>query len=182
MLNLRELIVTQNELRNPGQVLEMMQWIQKGGRWTQDVLCAWCDQHHLEHGRSLIQLTEFEDGQLFVQDGHHRLVATYAGGRYELDENEYQITKWHYKDYREINFATEWFTPFCPLTEVRLPNLAAFKAQVRQLLQVEAVEFIRSHKHLYAVPRQVTTVADLCRANAKSAFTENTPPEAKQKQ
>jgi hypothetical protein len=46
-----------------------------------------------------IELSILEDGQIQVEDGHHRLVAYYLAGRKHLKDYEYNLlpleTKWH---------------------------------------------------------------------------------------
>lgn len=40
-----------------------------------------------------IELAQFEDGSIQLEDGHHRLMAYYLSGRTSLHSNEYILTQ-----------------------------------------------------------------------------------------
>lgn len=141
-MDTRSLIVTQHELRQ--DLNAMKKWVLDGGRWGN------------------IQISRFEDGLLYIHDGHHRTAATFLAGRSLLYPEEYRITDWTYKDYLDINFDAHWVTPYDPRTECRLPDIASFKDHVLGILdREEAIEYIKTHKHLYAESRKFNGVHQL---------------------
>lgn len=79
-----------------------------------------------------IQLTQFEDGCVYIHDGHHRCVATFLGGRHELRADEYELGYWKYNEYLEINPANRWFTPFDPRSHFRIADILAFKTEAER--------------------------------------------------
>ncbi len=143
----------------------MTQFVRNGGYWTIDVIREWCKTKTTDRVGHLIQLSLFEDNQLYIQDGHHRIASTFAGGRKELRHDEFEVSLWRYSDYLEINPALDWFTPFDPRTEIRLPDIASFKNKARDLFVIdeqEAIKFIRNNKSLYAVPRKIFGIVEMC--------------------
>jgi len=172
MLKLETLQVTQ-DLRDYDQIDPMVAHVQSGGLFTTDVLEGFAKEQGLKTS-PLIQISEFEDGQQFIHDGHHRTVSIWLGGRNHIDDNEYEIKKWKYQDYLDIVFLKPdgkwlgWVTPYDPRTEVRMPDIADFKKCVHDLFYNEkaggeatARNFIENNQMMYAKPRVIKTVPSL---------------------
>ena len=131
------------------------------------------DEHESVEGRKnfsgsrLISITEFEDYQLFIHDGHHRAGSILVAGRDYLRGDEYTITKMRYTQYDEINFDVNFVTPFVPSLEVRLSNFADFKNTAVRLFRNDephrAVWYIRNNRHLYCKTRTIESVSELVR-------------------
>ena len=110
----------------------------------------------------LISLTRFEDGKVFIHDGHHRCAAILQGGRDHLHEQEYIITDMKYAQYDEINLDAGFVTPFVPTHEIRLSDFSEFKDQATGFSEPnDAVFYIRNHRHLYCKKREISTVKEI---------------------
>ena len=72
-MDITKLFVSQRKLRQPGQILALVEAIQNG-----DYIPP-------------IRLSESEDGTVQVDDGHHRIVAYWLGDRTELERHEYTL-------------------------------------------------------------------------------------------
>jgi hypothetical protein len=152
MINVSELYVTQNGLRNLTQLEKMTHYVSDGGFFTQN-----CLSKNLSRGRvsPLIEITLFEDGKHFIHDGHHRSASIVLGGRDFLDSTEYRIRNFNYEHYLEINLSASWMTPFDPRVEVRLANIFEYKTNVNALINEgssndDIFKYITENKHLYA--------------------------------
>jgi len=114
---------------------------------------------------SLIKIAQFEDGALYVRDGHHRVVAVYLGGRDFLHSDEYVIQQFTYKQFTEINLDVGWVTPLDPRTEARLPELSQWKQDVRRFQEVRILEnvedYIERNRWRYATPKVYHNVPDM---------------------
>jgi hypothetical protein len=154
-LNFHKIMVTQCRLRRPEQLDGMIDYVKNGGRWQGILLCGFMDR-------------------FFLDDGHHRTVATLLSGRDFFYDEEYVIGKWTYEDYLHLNIEKGWLTPFDPLHETRLPDLAEYKKKVA----AKEIDFPtyseRDHpgsftnfikttkfKNLYCEPRQFFGVDEL---------------------
>lgn len=150
MIKIDSLIPTQAGLRNLTKLMGMTDAVRSGKVFNDS---------------KPIDLSRFEDGQIYVHNGHHRVVACLMGERLELADDEYKITEWKYARYLEINFEVHFVTPFDPLTEVRKANFKGFweaVADVRiQQGEDEARLFIHRHRYLYCQPRNVWSVRDV---------------------
>lgn len=165
-LNFKDIWVTQDGLRNVAQLPDMVEFAVMGGRFDRKSLDQWKTLHPEFHSGDLIRLVQFEDGKLFVADGHHRMVALSLARRGWLYDNEYFISEWRYEDYLSINFEVKWVTPFDPRTHIRRPDYFEFKKKVYELRaesEEEATQFIRSNLDLYAIERSVFTIDDIAR-------------------
>lgn len=144
------LIPTQAGLRNLTKLVGMAELVRNG--------------HVFNDGRP-IDLSRFEDGQIYVHNGHHRVVACLMGERLELEDDEYKITDWKYAKYLEVNFDAHFVTPFDPLTEVRKADFKGFWEAVAYVQihqgEDEARMFIHRHRYLYCQPRNVWRVRDV---------------------
>jgi hypothetical protein len=106
----------------------MTKFVDKGGIFDSSSLTK-----HNPLRTSLISLNRFEDGQLYIQDGHHRIVGIYLDHRDFLYPSEYFIEYWSYDDYLELNESSlkrDWLTPFDPRTEIRNPEFHSYKKLV----------------------------------------------------
>lgn len=166
MIKISELGITQQKLRNVVQLSEMIQFVKMGGVFTTDSIAA----YHLKTEGSdgyvdLIEIVRFEDGRLFLRNGHHRAVAIFLAGRDKILDGEYHITDWKYSDFEDINLVRGWVTPFNVRTEVRLPDLAQFKDLVRrtysELGRDAAIRLIHEKQKLYCEGKQVEGIAAL---------------------
>ena len=128
----------------------MMEFVAKGGIYSREGLVG-----HNPKRTSLIALSRFEDGQLYVRDGFHRLASIILGGRKYLFEMEYFIEDMTYARYINLNLGVNWFTPFDPRIEVRIADFFSFKDRVLTMRNAgdDPTSFILRNKHLYAVPR-----------------------------
>jgi len=77
------------------------------------------------------------ENQLYIWDGHHRVIAIYLGGRSEIYPEEYCILNITFELTKKVNFETGYVTPFDPQTEIRLAEFGLFKQQVHDMLHVE---------------------------------------------
>lgn len=107
---------------------------------------------------SPVKVGRFEDGRLFVLDGHHGLELLGRQGVTALEPGrDYTVRDWTYADFDAINHVAGWVTPFDPRTHVRLPQLLPYKKFVhelsRHLPQSELEAFIRRHPEAYLAPR-----------------------------
>lgn len=165
-LNFKDIWVTQDGLRNSAQLPSMVEFAVCGGIFDRKSMEHWKKMHPEAHLGELIRIVRFEDGRMFVADGHHRMVALSLARRHWLYESEYYISEWRYEDYLSINFDVKWVTPFDPRTHIRLPDYFEFKKRVYELRatsEQDATEFIRSNLDLYAIPRNVHTIEDIAK-------------------
>lgn len=167
-LHIDLLIPTQKEVRNCAQIDAMKVFVENGGVFDRKSLDQFAEVRGTK-ASPLIQITEFEDGQTYIHDGHHRLIAIYRAGREWLRYDEYEIKSWKYGDYQEINLDEGWMTPFDPRNEVRKADLAEWKRIVadNRILVGETspsfpergldidllVDYIRENKQKYAESR-----------------------------
>lgn len=169
-MNIRNLIIMQQSLRELDQIENMIQFVKDGGFWTQDALKSYAEKHN-KHDYGLIYITRFPDGAEMIHDGHHRTVATYLAGRYILREDEYLICNWTYDAYNDIWFDRGYVTPHDPRTEVRLSNFKAFKEKAIMLSkqnEAQAKQFVLDNRHLFMEPRVMRTVEELTEAYLES--------------
>lgn len=174
MLSIDRLLVTQQKIRNLDQVVEMIEYVRKGGLFTLDAL-----EQHKSRGRvsPLIEVTEFtDDGAMYLHDGHHRVVSIALGGRDYLAEGEYRIRTYKYADYTKANLNAHWFTPFDPRTELRLSDMTDYKRLIQELTEVstseeEILSFIETNKNLYSEPRSnIVTLMDFAASTGSNLF------------
>ena len=155
VLDLGSLRVTQIHLRNDAQMTGLIEHIASGGNM-------------LELEGDVPQVVRFEDGEIFLRDGHHRCVASLAAGRTELMPTEYELEEWEYSAWAAPNFETGFITPYDPRTAIRLHDLTdhreAVAAALRDSGAAAAAEYIATHPEGYlAVGGRVgrDTVSDL---------------------
>jgi hypothetical protein len=113
-----------------------------------------------------LAISRFEDGKLFVHNGHHRIAALIVAKMTHLAADAYTITNWTYADYLEINWTCRYLTPFDPRTESRVADLATFRRAVENLFlfgaSLPTIEtFIRTQTQLYKCPRRLRSFTEL---------------------
>lgn len=122
-MDIRQLKLTQDGFRlKRDELLKMAEFVKGGGIFDKASLAA-----HNPDRTSLIAINRFEDGDLYVRDGMHRLAAIHLGGRQELMPEEFFIEEYSYALYLEVNLAENWVTPFDPRIHVRVPEFFGFK-------------------------------------------------------
>lgn len=162
-MKIDQLMVTHNHLRHKENLHEMVQYVANGGLWTAEFLKKFSESKGLSRVSPLIQLSRFEDGVVYLHDGHHRAVSTFLAGRYTLDPAEYQITEWTYPEYLEISHANGWYTPFDPRIHTRTPDFAKFKKQAKEKFLIDPIEaekWILDNQNLYREPRKYKFVSE----------------------
>jgi hypothetical protein len=162
MVLLNELIVTHNRLRHPKDIERMVEFVSIGGYYTESMLGQFAKNESLSRVSPLIQIARFEDGKMYVHDGHHRAVSCWLAGRQEMPHDEYQITDWTYQQYLEISHENGWYTPFDPRIHVRTPDFNKFKKEARQrFLESDHSQWINENVHLFREDRKIITVEEL---------------------
>lgn len=160
MLDIGLLIPTQNSLRHEHQVDQMIEFVSGGGFFTAETLCKHLQSCGKDRPPQLIAVNRFEDGELFLRDGHHRCGSIWLGGRFALREDEYVIEEYTYDQYMEINHDLGWLTPFDPRVEVRRGNFCPFRTEALRISKEQGREaaevYIRSNRDLYLVDRAVS--------------------------
>jgi len=163
ILSLNNIGITQQELRNLEQIPGMVALVQKGGFFTAPIIELFAGE-----SAPLIEIALFEDGNMFVRNGHHRCVATFIGGRNWLRGDEFVTKEWKYADFEDINFMDNqgngWVTPLNVRREIRVANLAPFKDEVRKRFRENkeaAVEFILSHRENYVRMKEYEGIPNL---------------------
>jgi hypothetical protein len=169
MLGIDTLTVTHNELRSGLAVHAMATYVRDGGVYDKAALARYARTCLLEGPSPSIQIARFEDGRLFIHDGHHRVVSCLLGGRHVLYDEEFEIAECVYEKYMTFCLEKGWYTPFDPRTQVRVPDLTAFKSEVmrryaRDEPPARIIEWILRNSHLYQEPRRIRSVSELAHA------------------
>lgn len=152
MIKIKDLKITQYGLRNRGQLQGMIDFVRGGGCFNKQSLLI---------PGPLVQLAVFEDGEVYIADGHHRIAAMIMAGREEMFDEEYTTVNWKYSEYTDINLNCGWVTPFDPRVELRIADYAEYKADISKVSLFEAKEFIRTNKAMYVVPKKISTISEL---------------------
>lgn len=167
-MRIKDLYVTQEKLRNVGQLPDMIRFAR----------CSFFSVENLlevkGHTKQRIVINKFPNGDLFIMDGHHRITSIYLAGRTYLRKEEYELRHWGIDEYVGILLKENWITPFNPYTDVRVDDLAPFKQQVKELMTyaraTEICKFIVSNRKAFRARRQFWTVMDLAnRYNPEAA-------------
>lgn len=157
-MKVSDLRVTQSSIRNPVRVGEMVEFVRNGGVFTLDHVAEF---HQGEGVFPLISISRFPDGSVYVHDGHHRTLSAHIAGRDWLLPEEYTVRDWDSLDrYNEVNLSAGWVTPLDLESEVRVPDVYAFKSAVLSMDPADAVAYIAGNRHLYSVPRTAFTVPE----------------------
>lgn len=164
-LDISDLLVTQNGLRDSKQIKQMTDFVKSDGMFDEDTLGSYAIRNGLRIA-PLIEIARFEDGTLAIHNGHHRACSIYLGRKHHrLYVDEYFVKEWKYSDYTDI-VLPYWITPFDVKTEVRVADLANWKKQVREFYKTDGeartIEFINQNKSQFCEARTVIyTVGDL---------------------
>lgn len=145
MIKLTSLIPTQSGLRDDRLTKRMTEFVDAGGIFDYQSLISYNQANKTNRGSSLITLNQFEDGAIYIQDGHHRVVGIYLDHRDFLYPEEYRLENWTYAQYAELtvnSISVGWLTPFNPLIEVRHPEFHNYKQSVPTDPN-EALEYIK---------------------------------------
>ena len=172
-----ELVPTQDYIRNEKQIPGMVEHVGSDGIFSMESIEAHCADNAIPH--ALMRIVQFEDGALFLSDGHHRAIGILEGGRNELHPDEFFVERWKYQDYNDIVFTYPdgkwmgWITPHDPWQEVRLPELGKFKFEVQRIWKDDgpesATQYINENRHLYCKKRTVNSIAQLVGSYVASA-------------
>jgi hypothetical protein len=112
-----------------------------------------------------IDLNIFEDGEIYIHNGHHRAVSLWVAERGYLSVDEFRYTEYTYKEYDEINWDGWYITPFNVKTDVRLSDFKEFRYKVMRLYWSQspkhAEHYIRTNKLRYSAPRMLRTLTEL---------------------
>ena len=103
-MKLKDLVVTQESLRNEQQICAMIEFIKDGGKFSENTLEKFARDEDLGRVSPLMQLSLFEDGVYYLHDGHHRAISIFLAGREKLFLDEYEVTEWTYQDYLDVVF------------------------------------------------------------------------------
>jgi hypothetical protein len=176
-MRLDNVLVTQEDARNLTQIPGMIEFVKSGGSFNRATLDAWAAGHGLNPS-PLIKISVFEDGQVYLHDGHHRAVSIWCAGREFLQPEEFEVRHWQYSAYTEIAFIDEegyhgrkkgdwmgWVTPFDIATEMRLPDIKEFKDHVKDIYYKQspqhAIHYILTNSRLYKRPREIFYLPEL---------------------
>ena len=101
-IELSELIHTQEALRKPEIIPELIRFIEAGGFF------------HSTKRRERIQLSlcTAKGRKIYIHNGHHRLLALYLSGHRELQESERILIDWNYDKYMEFSPETGFVAIF----------------------------------------------------------------------
>lgn len=163
-MKISKLRVTQCGLRNVQQIKRMTKFVLGDGRFNEESLDAYFVANPTSYKSPIISIARFPDGELFIADGHHRIMAIKIAGREFLYEDEFQVKDWSYEEYKEINFEENWVTPFDPRTHFRYPDFLQFKNAVKEQLVISkeaATAYILAHKDEYMEKKRYEDIVSL---------------------
>lgn len=161
---LKDLIVTQSMLRNCQNLNQMVQFVNVGGFWNKTNLELYALKNSTRIS-PLIAISKFEDGNAYIHDGHHRVVATCLAGREYLRKDEFVVLNWKYEEYLEIAPENNWYTPFDPRIHIRNFDISEFKKEAKMMFEQDAskaVDWILNHVSNFRSERNIWTVDQLC--------------------
>ncbi len=165
-IEVADLIVTQNGLRFP--IDELIVQVESGIAFDDDILQSFGMTYQEGRISPRIQLSQFEDGKIYIHDGHHRCTAICVAGRKFLYRAEYELKEWTYRDYYEPAYHNNWYLPFDPRTEVRHANLNYAKAYVQGRVSdikngfwepKQLQDFLLRNSNLYKIDREKAGVS-----------------------
>jgi len=165
---IENLIATHNELRNHSSIDAMVSFVEKGGFFTKNALKEFAVKNKTNRVSPLVQISKFEDKVEYVHDGHHRVVSCWLAGRFILDPSECELGNWTYQRYMTPNIETNWFTPFDPRTQARIPDFSIFKHEaMRRKVSGEnheqIITWILENTDLYRTKKKLNTIEELSR-------------------
>jgi len=156
-VSISNLVCTQLGIRNFLLLPSMIDFVKTGGIFSSTELTNYALRHDNKKNHRLMQVIRFGDDQLYLNDGHHRIIAMILGGRNQLKKEEYCILDTTYEFASTPQFPHSFYTPYDPRIEMRLPNLENFKDTVSKFLNEgkldKALEFIYQNRHMYVSKR-----------------------------
>jgi hypothetical protein len=170
VIDIGNIWITQDVIRDPTQLRAMISHVMNGGRWAVEDLRRFNALSGRRDER-VVYVSRFPDGLEMIHDGHHRATATYMAGRRTLDDDEYEVVDWRYEEYTTVNWTKGFVTPLEPRTEVRRYDFYPWKVEVMRLAEIDraaAMRKIDSERHLYCRPRVIKTIAELAWSFAHS--------------
>lgn len=183
-LDISSLVVSQDGVHTASQIPAMIEHVQNGGVFNRALLDDWaylCNKQPAP----LVKITFFPDGLKLIQDGHHRIMSIYMGGRDHILPEEFVTEEWDYSNYLGVNPVRKWVTPYDPRLEVRLPDFKKYKELALEVYQASLekdvfdgwpkdkadhfarkalLNFAHENSDLYRKPRNVHTIMDLVEA------------------
>lgn len=163
MIYIKDLTITQHNIRSYSHLHSMVDFARNGGFFTQDIIDNYVFRNLNHSKQRLIQISKFEDGRMYITDGHHRALAIYlSGNRDFIDSPEYDLNTWRYEHFKEINPESGWVTPFDPRVEVRLPELSVFRGEIKaKENNYEKIKYIVNSERLFKETRMIWSVSEL---------------------
>lgn len=155
MISISTLNVTQSYIRDPSQIRGMIEYL-------------WEHSNFSDLERKIV-IKEFDDGELYIHDGHHRILALYMAFSWDarLHEDEFILKSFKYEDFQKINWSCGWITPFNLREETRLPCVKEWKDHIvyrllaRDCSMGDLESYIYENGNRYKEKRQVNTIRDL---------------------
>jgi SAM-dependent methyltransferase len=141
-LHLHQIQPTQHGLRSEEQeLLRLQAYVQGMGQFPKP-----------------IAINRFEDGALYVRDGHHALEIAKRLGMGPLEPGRHFVMEQHtYDQYGRIHFGQGWITPFDPRQSLRLAQLNGYRWLINYLRGTSNDEtvrrFIHAHPESYSIAR-----------------------------
>lgn len=164
MLLISILTVTHNQLRNIQSLKNMIEYVKRGGLFSKEDLEKYSLENSLNRVSPLIQITRFEDGALYIHDGHHRVVSCCLANKLYLFDEEYEISDWTYQQYIELSCKNDWYTPFDPRIHCRTHDFNQFKKEARQKFSedpISAEKWVFENTQRYRTERLIKSVNQL---------------------
>lgn len=168
-MEINKLKVIQNSIRNPAQLVDMIEFVKNGGMFDEESIAKYEGTEPSYMSR--MEIAMFEDGEHYIHNGHHRAMAILAAGRNELHKDEYRIVKWKYNDYNEICLEDDfgnWYgyvTPFDVRREARHEDFLEYKMKVKEIYEeigkYAATWYIKAHPELYKGEKLIFDVEGL---------------------
>jgi hypothetical protein len=159
MIPLHKLVVTQDGLRNPGQLGPMIEFVRRGGFFTKDALLAFHVFNSLSNYPSIMHVAKIDD-TFYLHDGHHRAIAAWVAGRHAIHSDEYEVIPYTFDDYMKSNPKKKWFTPFDPRTEVRLADLTEYRNIIAES-KLSHHSLVALHGDKYKTARRFSTLEEM---------------------
>ena len=90
-LEVSDILVTQANLRDRGQIAQMASYLKTGGTFDEEALGSYAIRAGLRVA-PLIEIARFEDKTLAIHNGHHRAVAAFlARGNKRIYKDEFYL-------------------------------------------------------------------------------------------
>lgn len=156
-IGLDELIITQQTLRMPQQLIGMISYLLDGNKFQEKIILNRC-----------------EDGRHYILDGHHRICSMYyVANSKMLNSDDFELHNYTYKEFLDIVFLNSsnewlgWTTPIDIKTHVRVKDLFNYKKHVFNIYYnqspMHAIHYIKTNPDLYLEKRSIFRVRDLLR-------------------